>query len=66
MMASGPPLAGYIADSTGSYAPAFYMAGGSIVTGASFYFMIYFFHKNEENVTESQTELVVVEKVTVV
>lgn len=65
-MASGPPLAGYIADSTGSYAPAFYVAGSCILTGTSFFFMTYFLHKEAEEEAETQTSLVVVEKVTVV
>lgn len=57
---------GYIADSTGSYAPAFYMAGGSMITGASVFFMIYFLHNDAAKETEAQTYLVVVEEVTVV
>jgi len=57
---------GYIADSTGSYAPAFYVAGSCILTGASLFFMIYFFHKQAEKETKAQSSLVVVEKVTVV
>ncbi|XP_022781341.1 monocarboxylate transporter 12-like [Stylophora pistillata] len=65
IMACGPPLAGYIADSTGSYAPAFYLAGSSIVTGASAFFVMYFLRSNAEEM-ESQTKLVVIEKVTVV
>ena len=57
---------GYKADSTGSYAPAFYLAGGSMITGASVFFMIYFFHNDAAKETEAQIDLVVVEKVTVV
>lgn len=42
------------------------MAGGSIITGASLFFLIYFFCDNAEKETEVLTELVVVEKETVV
>ena len=59
-------FSGYIADSTGSYAPAFYVAGSCILIGTSSFFMTYFLHKEAEEETETQTTLVVVEKVTAV
>ena len=63
-------LPGYVADSTGSYAPAFFMAGGCIIAGASAYFMIYFVTNtpNDADITpEDQAEIfLVVEEVTVV
>ena len=63
-------MPGYVADSTGSYAPAFYMAGGYIIIGASAYFMIYFFNNKPDGADippEDETEVfVVVEEVTVV
>ena len=42
------------------------MAGGSIITGASVFFPIYYLHNDAEKETEAETDLVVVEKVTVV
>ena len=59
-----------VADSMGSYAPAFYIAGGYIIIGASAYFIIYFVHNKPDGADiepEDQTEVfVVVEEVTVV
>ncbi|KAJ7377877.1 hypothetical protein OS493_025771 [Desmophyllum pertusum] len=68
--AFGPALGGLVADSFGSYPPAFYMAGIFVALSAAVIFLVLFVKQDQEDNEQEETTitetLIIVEKCTVV
>lgn len=67
---TGPPLAGYVADESGSYAMAFYLSGVVLIAGAAITLLMKFVKQpaiteDLEEVKVQEIGLLIVEKVTV-
>jgi len=66
--AFGPALGGFVADSSGSYPSAFYMAGCFVLLSAFLIFLVPFFKRHEKDERDATVNelLLIVEKCTVV
>lgn len=67
---TGPPLAGYVADESGSYAMAFYLSGVVLIVGAAITLLMKFVKQpaiteDLEEIKVQEIGLLIVEKVTV-